>query len=163
MLDKYGMMLVVSDRLEQADAAVILELVSRETGITGGNIKIIPFFDTVRHKLHRISEPHFHTPFYHQAVDLSFDLKERGGIVRVFLSVDAQSHLLSEIIIIDRFVIALQRVIVHVDTADRVDPVFVHILVGAHVRQKIVNKPIHVVIGHGELKFVSAEIVLKHC
>ena len=34
--------LVTSDRLTRQDAAVMLELVARETGITGGNIKIIP-------------------------------------------------------------------------------------------------------------------------
>ena len=34
--------LIACDRLERSDAAVILELASRETGITGGNIKIIP-------------------------------------------------------------------------------------------------------------------------
>ena len=34
--------LVAADRIEQADAAVMLELVSRETGVLGGNIKIIP-------------------------------------------------------------------------------------------------------------------------
>jgi len=34
--------LLASERVDQAEAAVILELVSRETGIAGGNIKIIP-------------------------------------------------------------------------------------------------------------------------
>ena len=34
--------LVATERVSRQDAAVMLELVARETGITGGNIKIIP-------------------------------------------------------------------------------------------------------------------------
>ena len=34
--------LVAADRVTREDAAVMLELIARETGISGGNIKIIP-------------------------------------------------------------------------------------------------------------------------
>ncbi|MBR3504175.1 MAG: SpoIIIAH-like family protein [Clostridia bacterium] len=34
--------LILADRVSREDAAVMLELTARETGITGGNIKIIP-------------------------------------------------------------------------------------------------------------------------